>query len=144
MYPDIHKVMEYLNFKRKKMQKHDEVKFKMRELEKANGKGTARQNRVVKVQKFIGELATLQDQLIEKELSKRDESKEDEDDLKKQEMETEKGKSKLERYQIKIDTDVVPNEEDPFQIIIPNNKKPFINKDINFNLFIEVLTAEVD
>ena len=59
-------------------------------------------------------------------------------------METEKGKSKLERYQIKIDTDVAPNEEDPFQIIIPNNKKPFINKDINFNLFIEVLTAEVD
>ena len=63
--------------------------------------------------------------------------------MKKQEMGGE-SESKLEKYQIKIDTEVVPNEEDPFQIIIPNNKKPYINKDINFKLFIEVLTEEAD
>ena len=42
MYPDIHRVMEYLNYKRKQQQKHDEVSFKMKELEKSKGRGTAR------------------------------------------------------------------------------------------------------
>jgi hypothetical protein len=38
------------------------------------------------------------------------------------------------------ETDVNPNNH----IIIPNNKKPYINKDINFELFVDVLTEEVD
>jgi hypothetical protein len=37
-----------------------------------------RKKRVVKVQKFIGELSELQDKLIQRELAKRDQSKEKE------------------------------------------------------------------
>jgi hypothetical protein len=78
MHDDIHSVMNHLNHMRKVSKKNDEIEFKMKQLD---GTSVGRMKRVVKVQKFIGELSELQDKLIQRELAKRDQSKEEEEQI---------------------------------------------------------------